>query len=144
MLLLTTMNFVMVSIERIDKKTGKEKVRGNVSVAQKAKVIAAETGKVRELEGQLPVSKSQKIEEEDNREALRVAGMPYLENTLNVLSAKFGMPYKVIYNETSTSTGSIDYDNYGEPTIVINTANATNDTPLIQYGNIFINQIKNT
>jgi hypothetical protein len=130
--------------EFIDKKTGKEKVRGNVSVAQKAKVIAAETGKVRELEGQLPVSKSQQIEEEDNREALRVAGMPYLENTLNVLSAKFGMPYKVIYNETSTSTGSIDYDNYGEPTIVINTANATNDTPLIQYGNIFINQIKNT
>ena len=93
---------------------------------------------------QQPVSKSQKIQEEDNREALRVAGLPYLENTLEVLSAKFGMPYKVIYNETLTSTGSIDYDNYGEPTIIINTANATNDTPLIQYGNIFINQIKNT
>ena len=92
----------------------------------------------------LPVSKSQKIQEEDNREALRVAGLPYLENTLEVLSAKFGMPYKVVYNETSPSTGSIDYINYDEPTIVINTANATNDTPLIQYGNIFINQIKNT
>ena len=92
----------------------------------------------------LPVSKSQKIQEEDNREALRVAGLPYLENTLDILSAKFGMPYKVIYNETLTSTGSIDYDNYDEPTIIINTANATNDTPLIQYGNIFINQIKNT
>jgi len=92
----------------------------------------------------LPVSKSQKIQEEDNREALRVAGLPYLENTLDILSAKFGMPYKIIYNETLTSTGSIDYDNYDEPTIIINTANATNDTPLIQYGNIFINQIKNT
>ena len=90
------------------------------------------------------VVKFQKIEEEDNTEALRVAGLPYLENTLDVLSAKFGMPYKVIYNETLTSTGSIDYDNYGEPTIIINTANATNETPLIQYGNIFINQIKNT
>jgi ribosomal protein L29/predicted secreted Zn-dependent protease len=92
----------------------------------------------------LPVSKSQKIQEEGNREALRVAGLPYLENTLDILSAKFGMPYKVIYNETLTSTGSIDYINYDEPTIIINTANATNDTPLIQYGNIFINQIKNT
>jgi predicted secreted Zn-dependent protease len=92
----------------------------------------------------LPVSKSQKIQEEDNREALRVAGLPYLENTLEVLSAKFGMPYKVVYDEDIIETGYIDYDNYGEPTIIINTANATNDTPLIQYGNIFINQIKNT
>ena len=90
------------------------------------------------------VVKFQKIEEEDNREALRVAGMPYLENTLNVLSAKFGMPYKVIFDESSDETGYIDYDNYGEPTIIVNTANATNETPLVQYGNIFINQIKNT
>lgn len=90
------------------------------------------------------VVKFQKVEEEDNREALRVAGLPYLENTLDILSAKFGMPYKVIYNETSPSTGSIDYINYDEPTIIINTAKATNETPLIQYGNIFINQIKNT
>lgn len=118
-----------------------KEVLGNKVDVKKANKGFGATGVIIE---KLPVSKSQKIEEEDNREALRVAGMPYLENTLNVLSAKFGMPYKVIFNETSTSTGKIDYDNYGEPTIIINTANATNDTPLIQYGNIFINQIKNT
>lgn len=36
----------------IDEKTGKEKVRGELSIAQKAKIVAAETGVIRELESQ--------------------------------------------------------------------------------------------
>ena len=54
----------------IDKKTGKEKIRGEVTIPQKAKVIAAETGQVRELEGQLPVSKSQKVIENERKAVL--------------------------------------------------------------------------
>jgi hypothetical protein len=48
----------------IDKETGKEKVRGDVSVTAKSKVIYAETGQVREIGGNIPISKSQKIDEE--------------------------------------------------------------------------------
>ena len=44
----------------IDSKTGKEKVRGELSVAQKAKVIAAETGVVRELKSKSQVDNRKK------------------------------------------------------------------------------------
>jgi len=41
-----------IDLKAIDEKKGKEKVRGDLSIAQKTKIVAAETGVIRELESQ--------------------------------------------------------------------------------------------
>jgi len=80
--------------------------------------------------------------QKDRKESLQVAGLSYLEGMLEMLSAKFGLPYEVIYDEYNPNKGYVDVLSYDKPRIIINAAKASHDTPLHEYGHIFINLIK--
>ena len=82
--------------------------------------------------------------QKDRKESLRVANLSYLENILDTLSARFGLPYQIIFDETNPNKGYVDYISYDKPTIIINAYKATNDTPLHEYGHIFINLIRSS
>lgn len=79
--------------------------------------------------------------QKDRKDGLRVANLEYLEEVLNTLSNKFGLPYEIIFDENNPNKGYVDVVSYKQPTIVINASKATNDTPLHEYGHIFINLI---
>lgn len=85
-----------------------------------------------------PTNKYQK----DRSDILETAGLPYLKNVLDTLFLKFNLPYKFVFEEDNPVKGYVDVKNYDKPTIIINVARATHDTPLHEYGHIFINLIK--
>jgi len=80
--------------------------------------------------------------QKDRNNNLRIAGLSYLVGTLEMLSVKFGLSYEVIFDESNPNKGYIDVISYGKPTIIINASKASHDTPLHEYGHIFINLIK--
>ena len=82
--------------------------------------------------------------QKSRKEILEIANLSYLENTLEILSLKFGLPYEVIFDENNPNKGYVDVISYNKPTIIINAAIASNDTPLHEYGHIFINLIKSS
>jgi len=94
------------------------------------------------LLGTQPTTQTGTQLQKSREEILRVANLSYLENVLDTLSIKFGLPYEIIYDETNPNKGYVDVLNYEKPTIIINAAKATNDTPLHEYGHIFINLIR--
>ena len=94
---------------------------------------------VREIK--LPQLQKERVNKKDS---LKAANLEYLEQTLNVLSNKFGLPYEVIFDETNPNNGYVDAISYSQPTIIINASKATHDTPLHEYGHIFVNLIKSS
>jgi L-rhamnose mutarotase len=82
--------------------------------------------------------------QKDRKESLKVAGISYLENVLENLSARFNLPYEIIFDENNPNKGYVDVTSYGTPTIVINGSKATHDTPLHEYAHIFINLIRSS
>lgn len=82
--------------------------------------------------------------QKDRSDILETAGLKYLQNVLDTLFLKFNVPYTFIFEEDNPVKGYVDVKNYDKPTIVINVARASHDTPLHEYGHIFINLIKNS
>lgn len=80
--------------------------------------------------------------QKDRKDDLRVANLEYLEEVLDTLSSRFGLPYEIIFDENNPNKGYVDVISYKQPTIIINASKATSDTPLHEYGHIFINLIR--
>ena len=71
-----------------------------------------------------------------------IASMPYLTTVGEMLSAKFGIPYKIVHSPNKQLKGFVDMSNPYSPRIVINSAKATLDTPLHEFGHLFIQSIR--
>jgi hypothetical protein len=107
--------------------------------------LLADNAQVREVKrnNQNNISQKQQFQK-DRKENLQTANLSYLEEVLNTLSNKFGLPYEIIFDENNPNKGYVDVVTYNQPTIVINASKATSDTPLHEYGHIFINLIKSS
>jgi hypothetical protein len=71
-----------------------------------------------------------------------IASMQYLTTVGEMLSAKFGIPYKIVHSPNKQLKGFVDMSNPYSPKIVINSAKATLDTPLHEFGHLFIQSIR--
>lgn len=82
--------------------------------------------------------------QKDRADNLDVPELKYFKGILDTLALKFNLPYRFVFEEDNPVKGYVDVKNYDKPTIIINVARASHDTPLHEYGHIFINLIKNS
>lgn len=83
-------------------------------------------------------------EQRPRNQHLKRINMSYLETVLQHLSQKFNVPYQIVNIPEDNRKGWVSVDASKEPTIYVNSAYATHDTPLHEYAHIFIKLIQIT
>jgi hypothetical protein len=72
------------------------------------------------------------------------ASQEYVEKVLSTMMAKFNVPYQIVNEPSDSRLGWTSWDSMGNPTVYVNMAQKVGfDTPIHEYGHVFIHMIKN-
>jgi len=72
------------------------------------------------------------------------ASQEYVEKVLSTMMDKFNVPYQIVNEPSDSRLGWTSWDSMGNPTVYVNMAQKVGfDTPIHEYGHVFIHMIKN-